>query len=575
MEPEILSQSFKIFNDLRLKGALCDVEFVANGVNFKAHKIIMCGCSSYFETLFTSGWNVKGKREYVIPGISSEALGLIIEYAYTHTVPITVDNVESLLTAADQLDIPEILQTCSDFLEDQLCADNCIGICRIADVCYCPKLHQSAFRFILENFTEVASTSEEFLELSLPQLCDIIERDELNVRQEDVVFDAILRWVMHEPASRKAHISMLLPKVRMARMNIEDFMRTVKNNDLVKASEECRVIISEVLKSIYELEINVPPYSDFQNPLTRPRLPSAILLATGGSTDSPVNGIEAYDTRVDRWLDVTQEGDIPCAYHGVVYLKGFVYYIGGCYDGTCLNTVSKFNPITRTWHQVAPMLSRRCEVSVATLDGYIYAMGGFDGHGDLKTAERYDPETNKWSLIKPMNDWRSDASATTIHGKVYICGGFNGIEFLSTAECYDPLTDQWTTIAPMRTARHGLGVIAFNDKIYAVGGSNGLESLQCVEAYDPLTDRWRAMAPMFTPRCNFGIEVVDDLLFVVGGFDGFKSTTKVECYDAETGSWYRAHDMGIPRSGLSCCVVPALPSIVEYAAPRESLMSTQ
>uniref|UniRef100_A0A3B3SMU1 Uncharacterized protein n=1 Tax=Paramormyrops kingsleyae TaxID=1676925 RepID=A0A3B3SMU1_9TELE len=128
--------------------------------------------------------------------------------------------------------------------------------------------------------------------------------------------------------------------------------------------------------------------------------------------------VECYDAETGSWY----RGDIPCAYHGVVYLKGFVYYIGGCYNGTCLNTVSKFNPITRTWHQVAPMLSRRCEVSVATLDGYIYAMGGFDGHGDLKTAERYDPETNKWSLIKPMNE----------------------------------------------TARHGLGVIAFNDKIYAV-----------------------------------------------------------------------------------------------------------
>uniref|UniRef100_A0A3B3T072 Kelch like family member 10 n=1 Tax=Paramormyrops kingsleyae TaxID=1676925 RepID=A0A3B3T072_9TELE len=370
--------------------------------------------------------------------------------------------------------------------------------------------------------SQICFTSEEFLKLTL--LSEII-KDELNVRQEEVVFSAILRWIFHEPASCKAHISALLPKVRMARMNEDFFIKYVMNHDLVKRNN----IINDTLKVMCDLDINGPPQSDFEHPLVRPRLPADILPAIGGWNDRPSNVIEAYDSRADRWVNMTQQGDRPRAHHGMVYLKGFVYCIGGCDGGACLNSVHKFDPIARIWHIVAPMQSR------------------------LNTVERYDPETDRWSFIQPMNVERSDASATTLHGKIYICGGFNGAECLATAECHDPITNRWSMIAPMRTPRHGVGVIAHHGRIYAVGGTDRSECLRSVEVYDPLTNRWHAVAPMYNRRCNFSIEVVHDQIFVVGGQDGFRTITTVECYDAGTGNWYRAHrpiDMGLSRCTL-------------------------
>ncbi|XP_048850811.1 kelch-like protein 10 [Brienomyrus brachyistius] len=562
MEREIMSEAFGIFNDLRQTGALCDAVIVVNGVKFTVHKIILCGCSTYFRALFASGWNVKGKDEYIIPGISPEAMKLVIDYAYTHSVLVTADNVESLLAAADQLNIPSIMEHCNNFLQDQLCRDNCVGIFIIADVYHLSELRESAFFFMVKNFKQVASSSEEFLQLTVEQLSSVVEKDELNVSQEEVVFDAILRWIAHEPSSRNCHIAVLLPKVRLARLNEEYLMKTVIKNDLVKASKECRRIVSDALKAVYDLDITGPPGSDFENPLTRPRLPSEILLAIGGWTESPASQVTAYDTRADRWADVALEHESPLSYHGSVYLDGFVYCIGGTDGLVCSNSVRRFNPFTRTWDRVAPMQTRRCYVSVAVADGYIYAFGGFDGLTRLNTAERYDPASNSWTFIQPMQERRSDASATTLHGKIYVCGGYNGNTTVQTAECYDPVTEQWTTIAPMRTPRHGVGVISFKDKVYAVGGTFQYRHLRSVEAYDPVTNCWQAVKPMHNTRSNFGIEVIDDLLFVVGGYTGSR-TTKVECFDAETGTWYAAQDMCCSRSSLSCCVVPALPSMVE------------
>lgn len=202
-------------------------------------------------------------------------------------------------------------------------------------------------------------------------------------------------------------------------MQAEYFMNNVKMHDYVRDNEECKVLIINTLTEMYNLNMHGPSYSDFTNPLSRPRLPYAILFAVGGwSGGSPTNAIETYDARADKWMNVTCEQESPLAYHGTAYLKGFVYVIGGFDSVDYFNRVKRFDPLKKTWQQVAPMHARRCYVSVAVLNNFIYAMGGFDGYTRLNTAERYKPETNQWTLIAPMHEQRSDASATTLHEKV-------------------------------------------------------------------------------------------------------------------------------------------------------------
>ncbi|MCQ4187930.1 hypothetical protein FK515_30720, partial [Klebsiella pneumoniae] len=72
---------------------------------------------------------------------------------------------------------------------------------------------QAASTFILHHFEEMTKVSREFLDLSIDEIAHIIEKDELNVKQEDVVFEAILRWIDHDPENRKQHIAVLLSKV--------------------------------------------------------------------------------------------------------------------------------------------------------------------------------------------------------------------------------------------------------------------------------------------------------------------------------------------------------------------------
>ncbi|KAL7824834.1 hypothetical protein SRHO_G00343950 [Serrasalmus rhombeus] len=191
---------------------MAEQEYVAEalilveGAEYKVHKNILSECSPYFRGLFRSP---SEKHVYNIPGISAEMMGLIIEHAYARPVTINQENVKELLVAADCLCIMDLLQACCQFLEDQLCVENCIGIWGFAEFYSCLQLQQKAYLFILHHFEVIARTSEEFLDLSLMQLRSIIEKDDLNVQQEETLVEAIQRWISHNPDERQEHLQAL------------------------------------------------------------------------------------------------------------------------------------------------------------------------------------------------------------------------------------------------------------------------------------------------------------------------------------------------------------------------------
>lgn len=55
---------------------------------------------------------------------------------------------------------------------------------------------------------------EEFLQLSSCQLLNLIQRDELNVPDEKDVYNAVLKWVMHDEDSRQPKMEHILQAVR-------------------------------------------------------------------------------------------------------------------------------------------------------------------------------------------------------------------------------------------------------------------------------------------------------------------------------------------------------------------------
>ncbi|XP_075995948.1 kelch-like protein 10 [Genypterus blacodes] len=557
-----------VFNELRLHEELCDAVIRVQKHDFHVHRIILSACSDHFRSLFTS-WSQPADQVYEVHQVSPHVMRCIIEFAYVGSEEVTQQNVEELYAACYLLKVLGLMEACCRFMEQHLCKDNCVDIWRLTETFACPSLSADAFHLLTQHFTELCASSA-FLKLSVPQLMKLTEADQLQVRNERIVYEAVIRWINHSPEERTTYISQILPKVRLALMTHRYFMAHVRNNQMVMRDPVCQdtVRAAHILMNHAVLSPGGP-----YHPLARPRLPASILLAIGGWKKNGVavatNAIEAYDISTNSWVIVANNEEATRSNEAAVFLDGSVYCVGDNYRVEPFTSVRRFDLGTRVWHQVEPMKTRRWFATITALNDRIYAIGGFDGQSSLRSAERYDPQTNQWTEIASMHERRSQASCTSLQGKVYICGGFWGVEILSSSEYYSPETNQWTLMAPMSVGRYGLGVVAFEEQIYAVGGNNGGTTLNLAEAYSPWTNSWSTVTPMRSPRTNFGIEVVEDRLFVIGGLNGFTTISKVEWYDPHSALWSAASSMGICRSGLSCCVVSGLANMADYAAPRD------
>ena len=80
----------------------------------------------------------------------------------------------------------------------------------------------------MENIAKISLKSNEFLALHVDELVEILSSDDLNVKNEEIVFDAILRWINHDPENRKQYIINLLKCVRLGLLSTQYFVEKVK-----------------------------------------------------------------------------------------------------------------------------------------------------------------------------------------------------------------------------------------------------------------------------------------------------------------------------------------------------------
>ena len=70
-------------------------------------------------------------------------------------VDVTEENVQSLLPAANLLQLTDVRDACCEFLQSQLHPTNCLGIRAFADLHGCLELLTSTESYIERHFTEV------------------------------------------------------------------------------------------------------------------------------------------------------------------------------------------------------------------------------------------------------------------------------------------------------------------------------------------------------------------------------------------------------------------------------------
>ncbi|XP_066271636.1 kelch-like protein 12 [Branchiostoma lanceolatum] len=318
--------------DLQKAGVLQDVVLEVEGRRFPCHRLVLSAASPYFRAMFTGDMAESRQKTVVLQGLNAGVFGEILSYIYSGILHVSLDKVQPLYQAADLLQLDYVRDTCSSYMTMNVERSTCVDLYKFANVFSIDIVLKACLECSSKYFVEVAS-SEEFCSLSVNQLTEIISHDELDVKEETTVWEAVVRWVQHSREDRLTHLPSILPYIRFNLLT-PDNREAILEHPLVRkdpGSNELLLMNPQEGKYItcsYKID-DLPPfhamtvtsdnniyildamyrYDTSQNrwckrspPTILPNVKTAVAMGTEiFCTDYDFTQTMVYDTEADRW----------------------------------------------------------------------------------------------------------------------------------------------------------------------------------------------------------------------------------------------------------------------------------
>ncbi|KAJ4934308.1 hypothetical protein JOQ06_007106 [Pogonophryne albipinna] len=481
---------------MRAAEELTDVVLLAEGIPFTCHKVVLSAFSPYFQAMFTCGLKETRGGEVFLRDTPAQSLELLLDYMYRAELRLSDDNIQGVAAAAFLLHVDGAFRLCQNHMEACMDPSNCIGLYHWARDLGAAGLANCALRYLCQHFAQVCE-EEEVLELDAQSLGDLLGSDDLNILQEEVVLELVLRWVERRRGDlqSEAQAVELIRRVRLELVDPQFLRKTRRRNPELLRDAECFGMIDAALQTPGLCEASAAP-----RPALRYGMETTDLLLCLGGVDkegvparrggladlsfcfdphgrktyfipSPLRvcggmgqitagavtrdnnivvAIEGEDQHRSKRVDIyryDQSEKNTC--HCTVSLKERLYVLGGWTPqhqpddepDKLSNRVFRFDPGKDRWTECARMKYSRYRCGTAVLNGEMYILGGIGCDGDTVLALL---QTNA-------------SNVGAVHGKLYLCGYYKGAgrHEIITKEILkmDPADNVWTVVE-RRAALH-------------------------------------------------------------------------------------------------------------------------
>ena len=375
---------YKRVDVFRREGLLCDVTLVVEDQKFPAHRNILAASSPYFLGLFSADMKERREEDVRMEGLSPKTVEQLLRFVYTGEVEINDENVKDLLFAGDYLLIDSLKEQGSCYLENNLGPANCLTARSFAETYGCEELLRKSKTFILENF-EAVSKEEEFMGLSVEQLKSLISRDDVSVSTEEIVYEAAISWIKHNPGERRQFTAELLKHVRFGCVSKYYLAEHVEGEELIRGNLDCIKLLYEAMKS-YALFNKHESAIGRARPSTEQR--QEAIITVWGPGDEIRSSTQCFVPARNQWYNLAPML-IPRFSHGVAECERFIYTVGGVSLNGHLSSMERYDYRTNTWTGVAPMAREISALGVVELNGVLYTVGGWSRGRPLNTVSRY------------------------------------------------------------------------------------------------------------------------------------------------------------------------------------------
>lgn len=542
---------------LRQNKDLCDVELRVGETSFHVHKVVLAAISDYFKAMFSAKMEESMIRTICIQDMDEKSFSCLLDYAYTGNISFTANNVQALLVTANMLGIQKVVDVCCDFLREKLHVSNCLSFLEFAELHSLKTLKYACVKCAGENFRDLVQY-DEFLYQNSHIIEMVVSNDNLNVDNEECVFDFLEQWFLYDHEARKEQFIMLLNDIRISQLSSR-FIVHLKSYSSLNSPIAYQFQLK--LNTLARLKEN--PFrlldGDLDNALNAQRRTPNNIIIIGGKEGlyQPLDTCSIYSLQMGTFTHCRSLPQ-PRFNAAAALVCGDIYLIGGMCcsnqvgqnDRSCTSSALRYSTKNGNWTSIANLQKQRSYLATASHGGYLYGIGGYDGKSCLKSIERYNPKTNTWSFIEDMKYSRCSFAAITLEDYIYVLGG-QGTAHLCTVERYDTKKEIWEMMPAMSTKRINFGAAQVHGFIYVVGGHDGQDYLRSMERFDPYTSEWSVVAPMSSPRTGLGVTVLKNEIYILGGHDGSRYLKSCYKYNPREDSWKDVGDMLSARCSMA------------------------
>ncbi|XP_078666791.1 kelch repeat and BTB domain-containing protein 8-like isoform X3 [Branchiostoma floridae x Branchiostoma belcheri] len=323
------------------------------------------------------------------------------------------------------------------------------------------------------------SISEEFCSLSVDQLTEIISHDELDVKEETRVWEAVVRWVQHSREDRLQHLPSILPHIRFNLLTSGD-TAAILEHPLVREDPG----ISEVIRNEVQMETS--------SQKTRVGMDTQEMALLFGSSKREML---CMNPRVGRYISCGYPADLPPVVTTTVTSDNDIYILAGHSHAEL--SLFMYNHVGNTWEHVSSVSRSRgddlpSDEYLVEVDGCLYYLAvKLSLTADMLVwVRRYNRHTNQWEdCVQPTLEGTSDISVALS------CGPY--LYFFTNAEMhrYDPEQDRWSKRTPLNTIPLLCTAVAMGTtEIFCTDTRFGKMAV-----YDTESDDWRMVSTELPP----------------------------------------------------------------------------
>ncbi|XP_035659804.1 kelch-like protein 12 [Branchiostoma floridae] len=428
--------------DLQKDGVLQDVFLEVEGRRFPCHRLVLSAASPYFRAMFTSDMAESRQKTVVLQGLAEDMFGEILSYIYSGTLHVSMDTVQPLYQAADLLQLDYMRDTCSSYMAMNVERSTCVDLYKFADVFSVDIVMKSCLKWKARLFTEVAS-SEEFCSLGVNELTEIISHDELDVKEETTVWEAVVRWVQHSRKDRLRHLPSILPHIRFNLLT-SDNMAAILGHPLVRENHG----ISEVIRHVVQKG----------KPNLKPRLGMTKEMVLLYHRNLTSNELLFMTPREGKYISCSYKAEVlPHITDVTVTSDNNIYILSRNRESNYSSQLSllMYNHVGNVWeHAGMSSVSRWLRLDndleydehLVEVDGILYYLAAeVMEHSGSVWMRKYNRHTDQWQECSHL---QVGASSYMDYSEALACSSHLYFLTCSEVHCYDPSNDHWCNRTP-------------------------------------------------------------------------------------------------------------------------------